>query len=119
MHIEEVHQYCKGLKGVEETFPFGPDTLVFKVMGKVFALLSLDEAECRINLKCDPERALILRETYPDLIRPGYHMNKSHWNTVLCESLPAPLVRALIEHSHALIVAGLPKKTRIALDELA
>lgn len=119
MHIDEVHAYCLQLRGTEETLPFGPDTLVFKVLDKVYALMSLDEEECRLNLKCDPERALHLREEYPDYILPGYHMNKKHWNTLRCEHLPTPLVKELIRHSYDLVVTGLPRNKQEALDELA
>ncbi|MFX8633212.1 MmcQ/YjbR family DNA-binding protein, partial [Acinetobacter baumannii] len=69
--------------GVEETLPFGPDTLVFKVKNKVFLLISLDAQPLRFNVKCDPTYALELREEYPDTILPGYHMNKKHWNTIV------------------------------------
>ena len=82
MDIETFRNYCLQLKGVEETLPFGPDTLVYKVMGKVFAITGLDSDEFWVNLKCDPEQAIDLRENYPGLINPGYHMNKRHWNTV-------------------------------------
>ncbi len=101
------------LKGVEETLPFGPDTLVFKVGGKMFALTGLDETEFSVNLKCDPERAIELREEYPDEIIPGYHMNKKHWNTVFFErGLPEKLLINLIDQSYKLVVAGLPVKLK-------
>ena len=80
MNIEEFRQYCLSKKGVTEEFPFGPDTLVFKVMGKMFALTNLD-GDFSINLKCDPDLAIDLREQYPAVL-PGYHMNKKHWNTI-------------------------------------
>lgn len=113
MDIEKVRAYCLNQKGVEETCPFGPDTLVYKVMGKIFALTGLDEEECSVNLKCDPERALELRDEYPDQIFPGYHMNKKHWNTVFFErGLPDPFLISLIDHSYALVVASLPQKVR-------
>ena len=109
--------YCLAKPGVEETLPFGPDTLVMKVAGKMFALTGLDEADFRLNLKCDPIRAVELREQYPDLIIPGWHMSKKHWNTVYVENgeLSDSLVRELIDHSYDLVVAGLPKKAREAL----
>ena len=81
MNIEEYREYCISKKGVTEEFPFDDVTLVFKVMGKAFALCGLDEIDPRVNLKCDPERAIELREEYEDII-PGWHMNKKHWNTV-------------------------------------
>jgi len=96
----------------EETTPFGPDVLVYKVAGKMFALTQPDEFPARINLKCDPERALILRDEYDSII-PGYHMNKRHWNTLVLDgSLPGKLVRELIDHSYDLVVASLPKSQR-------
>lgn len=115
MNIEEFREYCLAMKGVEEAFPFGEETLVFKVMGKMFALAGLDEAEFTANLKCDPARAIELREEHPE-IRPGWHMNKQHWNTVEFETgLPDELLRELIDHSYELVVDGLPKKLKEAL----
>jgi predicted DNA-binding protein (MmcQ/YjbR family) len=112
MNIEEFRNYCLSKKGVEETLPFGPDTLVFKVMGKMFALTGLDDDEFSVNLKCDPDRALELREEHPE-IRPGYHMNKHHWNTVSFDGdLEEDFLRELIDHSYDLIVSSLPKKKR-------
>jgi predicted DNA-binding protein (MmcQ/YjbR family) len=106
------------LKGVEETLPFGPDTLVYKVMGKAFALTGLDAVEFRVNLKCHPELALELRDAHPGLIIPGWHMNKKHWNTVYFElGLPKDLLIELIDHSYQLVVEGLPKKLQEALLE--
>ena len=101
------------LKGVEETLPFGPDTLVFKVGGKIFALTGLDEDECSVNLKCDPEKAIELREEHPDDIIPGYHMNKKHWNTVYFErGLQDKYLINLIDHSYELVVNSLPLKVK-------
>lgn len=98
--------------GAGETTPFGPEVLVYKVSGKMFAVTEPDEFPARINLKCDPERALALRYEY-DAIIPGYHMNKRHWNTLVLDgSLPAKLVRELIDHSYDLVVASLPKSRR-------
>lgn len=95
----------------EET-PFGPEVLVYKVAGKMFALLSPDEIPASLNLKCDPERAIELRDRH-EAILPGYHMNKRHWNTLRLDgSLPSGLIQELIHHSHALVVAGLPKRDR-------
>lgn len=118
MDIETFREYCLARKGVTEGFPFDRDTLVFKVMGKMFALVGLERIPLRANLKCDPERALELRETYEGAILPGYHMNKAMWNTVLLDQLPENLLRELTDHSYDLVVASLPKKTRQALEEL-
>ena len=113
MDIEAFRAYCLALPGVEETFPFGPDTLVYKVMGKVFAITGLDDVDFHVNLKCDPEHALELREEYPDQIIPGWHMNKKHWNTIYFEAgLPTALLHKLIKDSYSLVVDGLPARTR-------
>ena len=112
MNLADVCAHCLSLPCVEETTPFGPDTLVYKVGGKMFALASPDEYPPRINLKCDPERALELRDRYEE-ITPGYHMNKRHWNTLdLGGRLSNKLVLELIDHSYQLVVASLPKKVR-------
>ena len=119
MHLEALREYCLSKPGATESLPFGPDTLVFKVMNKVFALTGLDNPDCRVNLKCDPERAITLRSEYPEEVLPGYHMNKMHWNTVICDQgLSRQLVCDLIDHSYALIVASLPARLRAELDEL-
>ncbi len=118
MNIEEFREYCLSKKGVDEGLPFGPDVLVFKVMGKMFALASLNQEEFTANLKCDPDRAEQLRAEHEE-IRPGYHMNKQHWNTVSFEgSLEDDFLRELIDHSYDLIVAGLPKKVRTEWESL-
>ena len=118
MDIESFRQYCLHLKGVEETFPFGPDTLVYKVMGKVFAITGLDSEEFQVNLKCDPEKAIEMREEYPDQIIPGWHMNKKHWNTIYFEQgLNKDFLLGLINHSYKLVVDGLPKKVRESLEQ--
>lgn len=99
--------------GAEETTPFGPEVLVYKVGGKMFALTVPDEFPARINLKCDPERAVALREEH-DAIIPGYHMNKRHWNTLVLDgSLSSKLVAELIDHSYHLVVGSLPKSKRM------
>lgn len=104
--------YCLAKKGVTEETPFDEVTLVFKVMGKIFAITSLDETDFSINLKCDPERALALREQYPAII-PGYHMNKKHWNTVQIDgTIAVKEIKQMIDHSYDLVVASLPKKVR-------
>lgn len=112
MDLASVCELCLGMKAVEETTPFGPDTLVFKVAGKCFALTSPDEVPSKVNLKCDPARAEELREEYP-AIQPGYHMNKKHWNTVILDgSVPAGLVRELVRHSYDLVVKGMTAAAR-------
>lgn len=119
MNIEEFRNYCIAKKGVTEEFPFDESTLVFKVMGKMFALTSLDRIPLQASLKCDPERALELRETYGGSIMGAYHMNKTHWNTLfLEEKVPLKLIRELIDHSYDLVVAGLTKKLRTDLEGL-
>ncbi|MBR9919199.1 MAG: MmcQ/YjbR family DNA-binding protein [Bacteroidetes bacterium] len=118
MHLDEFREYCLKKKGVTEELPFGPDTLVFKVMGKMFAATGLDSDIFTANLKCDPERAVQLREQHPE-IQPGYHMNKKHWNTVSFEgSLNNSLLLELIDHSYDLVVSRLTKKLRTELDQL-
>lgn len=112
MNIEEFRLYCIAKKGVTESFPFDAMTLVFKVMGKMFALVPLEKLPSQANLKCDPERAVGLREIHDGVVTPGYHMSKVHWNTMYMEQLPAKLVRDLIDHSYELVVASLPKKLR-------
>ena len=112
MDLASVCDLCLSLPHVEETTPFGPDTLVFKVAGKVFALTSPGEFPSRVNLKCDPGRAMELREEYEG-ITPGYHMNKRHWNTLVLDgSLPSALVRDLVQHSYELVTAALPAARR-------
>lgn len=115
MTIADFCAHCLSLPHVEETMPFGPDMLVYKIGGKMFALVIPDDFPPSVNLKCDPDRALELRDRYED-IQPGYHMNKRHWNTLVLEGrLPAHLVRELIEHSYQLVTAGLSRKVRSEL----
>lgn len=112
MDFDLLREYCLAKAGTTEELPFGPDVLVFKVMGKMFGAIGLEEEEPRVNLKCDPERSVLLREEYPDII-PGWHMNKKHWNTVyLQRELPLSLINELIDHSYELVVASLPKKLK-------
>ena len=118
MNIEEFRQYCLSKKGVTEDLPFGPDTLVFKVMGKMFALSGLERLPPQVNLKCDPERAIELREEYDGDIIPGYHMSKVHWNTLMLESLPPKLILELTDHSYDLVVSKFTKKLRTEFDAL-
>lgn len=103
MDLPDVIEYFLGKPGAEETTPFGPDVLVYKVGGKMFGLTSPDDFPASINLKCDPDRALLLRDQYP-AITPGYHMNKKHWNTIVLDgSVPSSLLRELIDHSYELV----------------
>ena len=118
MNIEELQLYCTGKKGVTEEFPFDETTLVFKVVGKIFAICGLAEPELRVNLKCDPDRAVELRDMYSEII-PGWHMNKKHWNTVYLEqSLSNALICQLIDHSYDLVVSKLTKTEKRFLDSL-
>ena len=119
MNIEQFREYCISKKGVTESFPFGEETLVFKVMGKMFALTGLETNPATANLKCDPERAIELREEYDGLIIPGYHMSKVHWNTVELErNIPQEMVLELIDHSYDLVVKSLTKKLQAELASL-
>ncbi len=118
MNIETFHEYCLSKKAVEETFPFDEVTLVFKVMGKMFALTGLDNEEFKVNLKCDPEYSVELREEY-EFIQPGWHMSKLHWNTVYFEeNIPDKLLFELIDHSYDLVVSKLKKADREFLKNL-
>ena len=119
MDIEQFRRYCLSKKGVTESFPFNEDTLVFKVMGKVFALSGLEHHPAQANLKCDPEEAINLRDQYPNNILAGYHMSKKHWNTVELEgNIPHALILELIDHSYNLVVESLTKKLRAELASL-
>jgi predicted DNA-binding protein (MmcQ/YjbR family) len=116
MDLESLRTYCLSKPGVTESTPFGDDTLVYKVMEKAFILTGIDSFPPSFNAKCDPEYAIELRETYPKHILPGYHMNKKHWNTVIMDGeLPEPLIRELIDQSYELVVQGLTKKQKEAL----
>lgn len=115
MNIEEFRDYCISKKGVTEGFPFDKKTLVFKVMGKMFALADI-ESFAFINLKCDPEQAADLREQY-NAIQPGYHMSKKHWNSVYVnQDVPDKMVLQLIDDSYNLIVSSLSKKLQAELN---
>src|SRR5881227_4322213 len=112
MNLAELREYCLTKPGATEGTPFGPDVLVFKVGGKMFALAALDDVPTTVNLKCDPDLALDLRDRY-EQVRPGYHMNKKHWNTVEIESgIPDGELKKMIDHSYELVVASLPKVKR-------
>ena len=111
----KLRRFCLDLPGTAEEFPFRPGLSVFKVSGKVFALSPLRQRPLRVSLKCEPPLAEQLRDTYPS-IRPGYHLNKRHWNTVDVDgSLPDQLVLDMVEDSYDLVVAGLPKRTQASL----
>src|SRR4029453_11997997 len=111
MDLAQFREYCLSKSHATESTPFGPDVLVFKVGGKMFALATLDEVPTRVNLKCDPDLALELRDRY-EQVTPGYHMNKRHWNTREMESdIPDVQRRKVIDHSYDLVVKGLPKST--------
>lgn len=119
MNIEQLRQYCLNKKGGTEDFPFDADTLVFKVLGKMYALVGLQKWELgdkSINLKCDPEYAEELRATYA-AIQPGYHMSKKHWNTIdlTSDEISLKFLSQLIDHSYDMVVKGMPKKLRDSL----
>ncbi len=115
MNLETLRTYCLSLPGVTEDLPFGEDTLVFRVKGKIFLLTSLTSEHPSFNIKCDPDKAIELREQY-DFVKPGYHMNKKHWNTISMEGhLSESLVKPWIKDSYDLIVASLPAKVRAEL----
>jgi predicted DNA-binding protein (MmcQ/YjbR family) len=109
MDLAEFREYCLSKPGASEESPFGPDVLVFKIGGKMFALAALDEVPPTANLKCDPDLALDLRDRY-EQVSPGYHMNKKHWNTVeIASGIPEIELRKMIDHSYELVVKSLPK----------
>jgi predicted DNA-binding protein (MmcQ/YjbR family) len=110
MNIEELREYCLSKKAVEETFPFDSDTLVFKVLGKAFLLTGLSARPFSFNVKCEPGKAVELREQY-EAVKPGFHMNKKHWNTITPdETTPIKLLKEWIDHSYSEVVKGLNKK---------
>ena len=112
MNIESLQQYCLSKKGVTEETPFGPDNLVYKVGGKMFLLASLDSVPLQFNVKCDPEEAIQLRDSYP-CVTPGYHMNKKHWNTVTADgSVSDKLLQQWVDASYKLVLESLPKKLK-------
>jgi predicted DNA-binding protein (MmcQ/YjbR family) len=115
MNIEAFREYCLGKPAATEGTPFGPDNIVFKVAAKMFALAALDEVPPAVNLKCDPDLALELRDRY-EQVRPGYHMNKKHWNTVVLDGvIPQVEIRKMVDHSYDLVVQSLPKSRRAKL----
>jgi predicted DNA-binding protein (MmcQ/YjbR family) len=112
MDATGLRAWCLHQAGSVEDFPFGPETSVFKVAGKMFALSALDRTPLQVSVKCEPDLAMALRDTYP-AIRPGYHLNKRHWNTITLDgSLPDELLRDLVEDSYDLVVSALPKRLR-------
>src|SRR6266516_5090571 len=112
MDLEQLREYCLSKVAATENMPFGEGVLVFKVAGKIFALAALDGIPTTVNLKCDPDLALELRDRY-EKVRPGYHMNKKHWNTVELEGgIPEVELRKMIDQSYELVVRGLSKAAR-------
>lgn len=111
--VNELREHGLSKRGTTEDFPFGFETLVLRVKGKMFALTDITRDPIVVNLKCHPERALELREEYPEHILPGWHMNKKHWNSLVLDgTLPADLVLELIDHSYGLVAKGLSKQDR-------
>jgi predicted DNA-binding protein (MmcQ/YjbR family) len=111
----ELREHCLTFPGSQETFPFGPNTSVFKVEGKMFALSRLAERPLRVSLKCEPQLAEQLRDAHP-AVTPGYHLNKRHWNTVVIDgSLSEQMIKDMVEDSYDLVVSGLPAQRRRAL----
>ena len=115
MHVEWVRDLCLSFDDVEECQPFGPENIVYKIKGKMFLLISLDDIPPRINVKTDPDYSVELREAYPDNILPGFHMNKKHWNTIVYENFSEKLLKNLIDHSYDKVVEGMSRKMRLAL----
>ena len=114
MNIETFREYCLSKPAATEGTPFGPDNIVFKVEGKMFALAALDEVPPAVNLKCDPDLALELRDRY-EQVRPGYHMNKKHWNTVVLDGvIPEREIKKMIDHSYDLVVQSLAESSAAA-----
>lgn len=117
MDIESLRSYCLAKQGATEGMPFGEEVLVFSVANKMFALTNLERLPVSVNLKCDPERAIELRERYAS-VRPGYHMNKRHWNTIeLDGSIPRREIEAMIDDSYRLVVGGLKRAERQILTD--
>ncbi len=117
MTLEQLRNLCLSLPGTSEYLPFDENTLAFRVGSKIFALVDIDLAES-VNLKCEPERAVGLRDQYDDIL-PGYHMNKKHWNTVSLKGNLSPLlIKDLVKHSHELVLKSLPKKEQLEIEAL-
>ena len=121
MNIENLYEFCASLKGTTEEFPFDQETLAFKVGGKIFCLTGLDSWESgnpAINLKCNPEKAIALRQEY-EAVAPGYHMSKMHWNTVaINQDAPDKLILEWLQDSYNLVFASLSKKIQMEIDEI-
>ncbi len=119
MNIESIREYCFKKPDVTESFPFGEETLVFKVAGKIFLLAGLNDIPLQVNLKCDPEKAIELREKYESVL-PGYHMNKTHWNTIIIDgSFPQRELMEWIDDSYSLVVNSLKKTDRERINRLS
>jgi predicted DNA-binding protein (MmcQ/YjbR family) len=104
MNVETIREYVLKKQNVTEGFPFGEDTLVFKVTNKIFLLVALDGSPLQFNVKCNPDKAIELREEYPETVLPGYHMNKKHWNTIIVNGqLPSKLILQMIDDSYVLV----------------
>lgn len=117
MQLSYFRDYCISKPGVTEDTPFDEETLCFRVGGKIFAITSISEF-VSVNLKCDPERAVELRELHPEIL-PGFHMNKKHWNTILTNgNLPDSLLLELVDHSYELVYVSLPKKAKEGIDRI-
>jgi predicted DNA-binding protein (MmcQ/YjbR family) len=109
MNIETLREYCLSKPGAEETLPFGVDTLVYKVNGKIFLITGLDQEQLSFNVKCEPGKAIELREEYP-CVQPGYHMNKKHWNTIVVDgSVSVKQLREWIDWSYELVYSRFRK----------
>jgi predicted DNA-binding protein (MmcQ/YjbR family) len=118
VHTDTLRERCASFPGAQETFPFGPETSVFKVQGKMFALSRLGQSPLRVSLKCEPDLAERLREAHAAVL-PGYHLNKRHWNTIILDgSLPDQTLADMIEDSYDLVVSRLPRTRRAALARL-
>ena len=117
MELDEMHELLLAQRGATDDMPFGPDTAVYRVGGKMFALIGLERMPRQVNLKCDPERTVELRERYPDGVLPGYHMSKKHWNSVLLDgTVPRAVVIELVEHSWQLVFGSLTGAARAEIE---
>lgn len=118
MNIEELRDHCLSKKGTEESFPFDEQTLVFKVMGKIFLLTDIESKPLQFNAKCDPDTAIALREKF-NCVKPGYHMNKKHWNTITCDgSVTERMIKDWVDHSYDMVVKAFPAKLKKELELL-
>jgi len=119
MELEALRSYHVKKKGATEEQPFGPDALVYKVMGKMFALIAWEETPLRITMKCEPEHAVLLRKTY-EAVKPGYYMSKRHWNTITLDgTIPDDEILEMVDDSYALVVKGLKKSLRQELKSIS